>query len=88
MFHITTILIFHLILLLLHVGLRIYLSICGLFNDASNRSDYIASNNRMTNELEIRGKNLVCPNYWYCPGISREGLKKTMRTLVKVAAEI
>jgi hypothetical protein len=42
-------------------SMRCYVKVCGLFNDAVNRSDYIASNDRMVlfNELERMWKEVV-----------------------------
>jgi hypothetical protein len=37
----------------------LFLFVCGLFNDAVSSSDYVASNDRMINELEWIWKDAI-----------------------------
>jgi hypothetical protein len=63
--------------------------ICGLFNDAINNSDYIASNDRRFNESWIRkdveGSCLSWPSLRHYPNIWLEGLRKTTKSSPRIA---
>jgi hypothetical protein len=55
---------------------KIYLFVCGLFNNAVSSSDYIASNNMMVNELERIWKEAVMVYFkllsWHLRGGTEE----------------
>jgi hypothetical protein len=53
-----------------------------LFNDAVINEDYTVSSGQMISETEACGVNRPWPYFMYYPGISNNGLRKTMKTLL------
>jgi hypothetical protein len=57
-----------------------YVFICGLFNDAFNSSDYIASNDRLMNVINYTGYG----RKRYCPDLCLEEMMKAMETFHRI----